>query len=105
MADCIEREPFIDGLKQHYYNPADYEEDSSDEAWAKGFNAGLNHAIEHAAYAPAADVRPVVQCKDCLHHYYAADCAGMCKLGIGKALLDEDFCSRGELAKEATNDG
>lgn len=39
---------------------ADYEEDSFDEAWAKGFNAGLNHAIEHAAYATAADVAPVV---------------------------------------------
>ncbi len=44
---------------------------------------------------PAADVRPVVRCKDCAYHYYAVDCAGMCKLGIGNALLDDDFCSRG----------
>lgn len=44
---------------------------------------------------PAADVAPVVRCKDCVYHYYAVDCAGMCKLGIGNALLDDDFCSRG----------
>ena len=44
---------------------------------------------------PATDVRPVVRCKNCIHHYYAVDCAGMCRLGIGNSLLDDDFCSRG----------
>lgn len=52
---------------------------------------------------PAADVVEVVRCKECVHHYYAVDCAGRCKLRIGDALLDEDYCSRAEaaLAKEA----
>ena len=54
---------------------------------------------------PAADVRPVVRCKDCVYHYYAVDCAGMCELGIGSALLDDDFCSRGTRKSGAKMDG
>ena len=54
-----------------------------------------NHICRIVANLPATDVRPVVRCKNCIHHYYAVDCAGMCRLGIGNSLLDDDFCSRG----------
>lgn len=47
---------------------------------------------------PAADVVEVVRCKDCAFHYYAADRAGRCELGIGDALLDDDYCSRAQAA-------
>lgn len=51
-------------------------------------------------YRESANVEPIVRCKDCAHHYYAVDCAGRCRLGIGDALLDEDYCSRAEPAKK-----
>ena len=71
---------------------------------AGGMKAELRDVSDH-------DFVEVVRCKDCVYHYYAVDCAGMCKLGIGNALLDNDFCSRGirncgaDMRKEVEGNG
>lgn len=53
---------------------------------------------------PAADVRPVVLCRDCKHfNPYPGDCTdggieGVCKRhnSIGVLVMDDDFCSDAE---------
>ena len=53
-------------------------------------------AIEALEEEHAADVRPVVLCRDCLH--YQADCGWCGWLDIGMNV--NDFCSRGEKKEE-----
>lgn len=51
--------------------------------------------ISSAAYTPAADVAPVVRCRDCIYNI-----DGMCfcrrPLGSGVAVEPDDFCRWGE---------
>ena len=52
--------------------------------------------ISSAAYTPAADVAPVVRCRDCIYNI-----DGMCfcrrPLGSGVAVESDDFCRWGEI--------
>ena len=70
------------------------------EVWELNFSE-IREAI---ATIPAADVRPVVLCRDCKHfNPYPGDCTdgvieGVCKRhnSIGVLVMDEDFCSDAE---------
>lgn len=44
---------------------------------------------------PAADVVPVVRCKDCKHLMFS-DCYGECRAGNIGIVRPNDFCSRGK---------
>ena len=54
--------------------------------------------------APAADVRPVVLCRDCKHNYNTCLNHGknqpMCDF-TDRKLREDDFCSRGEKREES----
>lgn len=86
MAECIERAAAIDAVSEVYYDTPDV------NLSAEKFEAAIN-AI------PAADVAPVVRCKDC-KHLFGTLCT-VCGLLPRKP---EDFCSYGE-RKEKTDNG
>lgn len=78
MAEYIEREAVIDLITRRYENP---------EICTKEINS-----------IPAADVAPVVRCKDC-KHLVAVNVNGKgiptCR-GSGMEVAPDEFCSRGE---------
>ena len=96
MPEYIER----DKLGICKCNPEVFE----DKGYAKGWNA----AIDIIQNAPAADVRPVVFCRDCKHAHMTHD--GLCKYCDMMAERGEDdalylpgdwFCADGEKREES----
>ena len=61
----------------------------------KHFINGIETVLEYAENLPAADVAPVVRCKDCKHHY---DCGVQFCDRLGMDCPDDSdfFCSYGE---------
>ena len=48
---------------------------------------------------PAADVAPVVRCKDCAHPFFYKDSEGLCCMnicGLFTRVMADDYCSYGE---------
>lgn len=94
MTDYIEREAAFDAVFGQFCA-------SSDET-----EAALNTAIEEIREIPAADVRPVVFCKDCMHsvqgkkslecekHRYVWN-------NMNRWVNDEDFCCWGAKREES----
>lgn len=96
MAECIEREATIKHIKEVYC------------AGCNSYNGvrcracGTGDAIDMIEDAPAADVAPVVRCKDCVHwdddpDTYGADYGpkGKCMKSF-ETMCADDFCSHGE---------
>lgn len=93
MAEYIERETFLKDIEERYCLPC------------KGAGKDHNGCMCRACWvddmrgevidAPAADVEPVVRCKDCKHHY---DCGiHFCdRLGMDCPNDSDFFCSYGE---------
>lgn len=84
MSEYIEREAAIDAIMKVYVRTAGY------KARERVFEA------EEAVHRlPAADVAPVVRCKDCKHHY---DCGvHFCdRLGMDCPDDSDFFCSYGK---------
>lgn len=82
MAEYIERSAAIEAAKH---------------AWAKGLEP-----LQYIEALPAADVAPVVRCKDCVHwdddpDTYGADYGpkGKCMKSF-ETMCADDFCSHGE---------
>lgn len=67
------------------------------------FIFGIESVLEYVQNLPAADVAPVVRCKDCKHHY---DCGiHFCnRLGMDCPDDSDFFCSYGE-RKDGDSDG
>ena len=95
MAEYIEREALLKFIENGLNNP--------DSAKAFGYDAV--EIMTEVQYAPAADVVPVVRCKDCEHFAEAKGkdsgkpCGyGQCKLptGVRGIVFADDFCSFGE---------
>ena len=87
MAECIERAAAIDAVSKVYYDTPDV------NLSAEKFEAAIN-AI------PAADVAPVVYCKNC-KHYDLGVCLKIYSDGNAhpeawQSRRPEDFCSYGE---------
>ena len=62
---------------------------------------GWNECLEAINAIPAADVRPVVLCKDCM--YFQKDENGRwCFNNYENELRDDDFCSRGKRKEKQT---
>ena len=64
------------------------------KAWAKGLNV-----VEYLEEVPAADVVPVVRCKDCKYCRRVDEfeywCEGFCS--PARLVRKDDFCSHGNL--------
>lgn len=94
MATYIEREAYRDRL-------ADL------ESWCQDLRKpGLKQALEMFDEVPAADVAPVVRCKDC-KHYDLGVCLKIYSDGnvhpeAWQPRKPEDFCSYGERKEDAT---
>lgn len=93
MAECIEREAAMDifgdvPMWQGYYEPYPWEVHCAIVGIVKLLK-------EEISKIPAADVAPVVRCKDCKHHY---DCGvHFCdRLGMDCPDDSDFFCSYGE---------
>jgi hypothetical protein len=86
MAECIERKAAIDAVTEVYYDTPDI------NLSAEKLEAAINGI-------PAADVAPVVRCKDCTHTTLYEDseglyCTNIC--GLSTYVMDDDYCSYGE---------
>lgn len=95
MAGYIERAAAIDAVSEVYYDTPDV------NLSAENFEAAIN-AI------PAADVAPVVRCKDCKYGDYDSkpDGAMVClRTKDGFWRKETDFCSYGERMRQVTMDG
>lgn len=93
MAEYIERESamLLPELPKEYRH---YQTDNLDDAYEHGWDDALC-CLEHI---PAADVAPVVRCKDC--KYWQDNNDGYpheeCRWGHGETPEANDFCSYGE---------
>ena len=91
MTEYIEREAISEEIRKYYYkNPPN-------SSYGEGFDRGLDRAQRAILDAPAADVAPVVRCRECKHcdpenHH--------CDHHMGTAAplrrKPDDFCSYGE---------
>ena len=95
MAEYIEREATIKAIvdsRNRYYN-------SASSQYLVGRCDGLDIAAGLLRVAPAADVAPVVRCKDC-KHLVAVNVKGKgiptCRMS-GMEVAPAEFCSRGAI--------
>ena len=93
MAEYIEREAISEGIRKYYYkNPPNF-------SYGEEFDHGLDRAQRAILDAQAADVAPVVRCKDCKYGDYDSkpDGAMVClRTKDGFWRKETDFCSYGE---------
>lgn len=90
MAEYIEREAamLLPELPKEYRH---YQTDNLDDAYGQGWDDALC-CLEHI---PAADVAPVVHCKDCAHRTEMGNCGHPRHHGILPSAYPYDFCSYG----------
>ena len=92
VKEYVEREVISEGIRKYYYkNPPN-------SSYQEGFDHGLDKAQRVILNAPAADVAPVVRCKDCRWRG-REDCAMFYRCECGEQHTwetDDDFCSYGE---------
>ena len=80
MAEYIDREAISEEIRKYYYkNPPNF-------SYGEGFDRGLDRAQRAILDAPAADVVPVVRCKDC--RYRGLICCPAIHETIGNGLVD-----------------
>lgn len=93
MAEYIEREAFLKDIEERYCLPC--KEAGKDHNGCKCRACWVDDMCGEVIDAPAADVAPVVRCKDCKHHY---DCGvHFCdRLGMDCPDDSDFFCSYGE---------
>ena len=89
MAEYIERETLMKfPIRRNHYDK---------EHGNEHFINGIETVLEYAENLPAADVEPVVRCRDCKYSY--EDISGRCcSHGPCKdwVVLDDSFCGQGE---------
>ena len=89
MAEYIEREELMKfPIRRNHYDK---------EHGNEHFINGIETVLEYAENLPAADVEPVVRCRECKYSY--EDISGRCcSHGPCKdwVVLDDSFCGQGE---------
>ena len=97
MAEYIEREAV---LAREYLGYTRY----ADTDWQKGYWDGVDDICAHVKALPAADVVPVVRCKDCVNGEVYLNLQGkeyvVCQLNDRSIWLPNQFCSYGERREE-----
>ena len=87
MTEYISREAAYQTLTEYYHHTTE------------GMHSALREAISRV---PAADVRPVVLCKDCKYYYKDADGYEMCDNSEGYDHVTEDgFCAWAKKREES----
>ena len=107
MDDFISRESFIEQKRKLYCENCSRRKDSKGKTVYEIGDApcracGIGDVIDDLNDFPAADVRPVVMCRDCKHYQGVHNCQGHAPCdywGIGGVLWN-DFCSRGVKMEE-----
>lgn len=96
MAEHIEREAFLKDIEERYCLPC--KEAGKDHNGCKCRACWVDDMCGEVIDAPAADVAPVVRCKDC--KYWQDNNDGYpheeCRWGHGETPDANDFCSYGE---------
>lgn len=90
--EYVEREVISEGIRKYYYKNPPY------SSYQEGFDHGLDKAQRVILNAPAADVAPIVHCKDCRWRG-REECAMFYRCECGEQHTwetDDDFCSYGE---------
>lgn len=105
MSEYLERETAINiadhAILEHLYDK-DSRRPETYSDYNQGWSDACNHIRARLAYVPAADVSPVVRCKDCKYWHRALlkfedEGFGICDFMKDDIDTDEkDFCSRGE---------
>ena len=98
MVEYIEREKLADGLKE-WQNRLIETYGDNDE-----YVRCLNSVLFNVDNAPAADVRPVVLCKDCRHRDpedHKCDCGQLERAGCVFPVDDNYWCAHGEKREES----
>lgn len=93
IKDYIEREEAIEWVENimdliKYYHP-----------YAKSRNVSIDDVIDKLEQVPAADVEPIVRCKDCKHRdpeNKHCDSGGLERAGNIFPVSDDYFCAYGE---------
>lgn len=88
MSDYIDREAFLDAIER-----------------MKRFHQDADDIAEMLQNFPAADVQPVVLCRDCMHADYAGMPEGRtwcCEME--RAMSETEYCSRGKRWEDYAND-
>ena len=94
--DCINRKAFIDEIEKHYCAPCKGQDGDLGGDWCR--SCVINRVLEKIREFPAADVVPVVRCKDCRLRG-REECAMFYRCECGEQHTwetDNDFCSYGE---------
>ena len=109
MAEYIDRKALIGKLEKRYCVPCKEQDGDLYGDWCRFCMA--SNAIKEVQKTPAADVEPVVRCRECKHHYWVQEpCHGKsvhyCKLPhmSGVEVFKEFFCYYGERKEGADND-
>lgn len=108
MAEYIERKVAINRIKEYAADVYDIDLDDAKQfggnSRAENYCEGLYEATELVDDIPAADVAPVVRCRDCkfayINSFSAASGIALCT-SSGQPMQQDDFCSYGE-RKEGT---
>ena len=102
MAEYIERKVVINRIKEYALDVYGIDLDDAKQfgggSRIENYCEGLYEATELVDDIPAADVAPVVRCKDC-KHLVAVNVSGKgiptCRVS-GMEVAPDEFCSRGE---------
>ena len=87
MKEYIEREDAVKHLKSR---TGQFIDDVG-----KGWNAGIEASISYIEGLPAADVAPVVRCRECIHKGKEGENIVFCD-NFERDMMPDDFCSAGE---------
>ena len=112
MAEYIERETFLKDIEKRYCLPC--KEDGKDYNGCMCRACWVDYMLCNVIGAPAADVAPVVRCRDCKYYRVSAMLAPnkFCfrlkhpveDRPIGYNFAPDDFCSHGERLGEVKSD-
>ena len=97
MADYIDRDAFIMHLADIQLTIAPYTVDCEDAEQRRIAYQTLNDAVDECANFPAADVKPVVFCRDCKScntDIAVGGWYGTCAYWNGHSVMADDYCSR-----------
>jgi len=99
MSEYISKQMAIKAIEAIEYNEAEFYGDESDR---ECFNRGSSKAEDAIEQLPAADVAPIVRCKNCKFLMHAETEGGWCDV-FEFHTSEEDYCSTGE-PKEADHE-
>lgn len=96
MTDYIARQTVLHCIKESRED-IDWGQSEDGDAFLH-YSAALYRTVASKEYVPAADVVPVVRCRDCKHLANRDEEGGKCWRGSGFARVveNDDFCSYGE---------